>query len=128
MVGPCKDETLYSPNMLRLIGREPLPVNEADLRTIHVHRMSGPIITVRYHKEDTIRQLCEMIRQQLPEFSQPSYHYYRWNAKHVKLVKEEGEFYSAPFLLHRLVSHYVEDGDTIYMLYDVGTRSVPTRG
>ena len=103
--------------MLRLLERDrPLRVGD---RTLYVHRMSGPIVTVNYHQDDMTKYICELIRQQIPEFSSPSYYYYRWNPKHVKLIKESNGSYSAPFLLRKKISDYVEDGDTVYMVYDL---------
>lgn len=103
--------------MLRLLERDRIPV--VGDRTLYVHRMSGPIITVKYHQEDTVNDVCELIRQQIPEFSSPSYYYYRWNPKHVKLVKETNGSYSTPFLRRDRISDHVEDGDTVYMVYDL---------
>lgn len=106
--------------MLRLIARNSAPV--VGDKTLYVRRMCGPIITVKYHQEDTTNDVCELIRKQLPEFSNPSYHYYRWNPTYVKLIKlvtEDGDSYTGPFLLENQISDYVDDGDTIYMVYDM---------
>ena len=102
--------------MLRLLARNRIPV--VGDRTLYIHRMSGPIITIKYHQEDTTNDVCEMIRQQIPEFSSPSY-YYRWNPKHVKLVKETNGSYLTPFLRKDRLSDHVENGDTVYMVYDL---------
>jgi len=37
--------------MLRILERDRIPV--VGDRTLYVHRMSGQIITVKYHQEDT---------------------------------------------------------------------------